>query len=47
VDTLLKEAMGQIEDRKYYEGYMNKRVILIAIACSPKGLKCEMKAIES
>jgi hypothetical protein len=41
--------MRQIEDRKYYEGYMNmnKKVILIAIACSPKGLKCEMKEIES
>jgi hypothetical protein len=47
LNTLLKEAMKQIDDRKYYEGYMNKRVILIAISCSPKGLKCEMKEIES
>jgi hypothetical protein len=38
-ETLLDEAMEQIRDRKYYEAYLNKPVILLAIAFTTQGNK--------
>ncbi|MDR0605785.1 MAG: ATP-binding protein [Bacteroidales bacterium] len=42
IDTLLQEAMTQIHDRKYYEAYLDKKVILMAIAFTGKEVKCEL-----
>jgi hypothetical protein len=44
--VLIKEAMKQIEDKKYYQPYLNKKVILIAAAYTPKEIKCEMKTLK-
>ena len=43
IDSLLKEAMSQILDRKYYEAYLDKKVVLMAIAFREKEVKCELK----
>jgi hypothetical protein len=42
IDSLLKEAMAQIRDRKYYEAYLDKKVMLMAIAFTGKKVKCEL-----
>jgi hypothetical protein len=39
--------MKQIEDKKYYQPYLNKKIILIAAAYTPKEIKCEMKTLKS
>ncbi|GHV61108.1 ATPase AAA [Bacteroidia bacterium] len=39
-DTLLNEAMQQIHDRRYYEPYIDKKVILLAVAFTGKEVKC-------
>ena len=36
VEKLLKEAMEQIDDRKYYEKYISKEVSLLALAFGDK-----------
>jgi hypothetical protein len=47
LDKLLDEAMTQIYDRKYYEAYLDRRVMLMAVAFSNKEVKCEMKMYKS
>ena len=45
--TLIKEAMKQIEDKKYYQPYLGSgKIILIAIAYTPKTIKCKMKVLD-
>jgi hypothetical protein len=46
IDKLLKEAMTQICKRKYYEAYLNTKVVLIAVAFTGKEVKCKMKRID-
>ncbi|MDR1581883.1 MAG: ATP-binding protein [Prevotellaceae bacterium] len=43
IDDLLGEAMAQINDRRYYEAYHDRQVILMAIAFTGKEVKCLMK----
>jgi hypothetical protein len=43
VDILLKEAMSQICDKKYYEAYLDRKVVLLAVAFTGKEVKCELK----
>jgi hypothetical protein len=40
IDKLLEEAMTQIRDRKYYEAYLDKKVMLMAVAFTGKEVKC-------
>jgi hypothetical protein len=42
-DKLLKEAMTQIYTHKYYEAYIDRKIMLMAIAFTNKMVKCEMK----
>jgi hypothetical protein len=44
-DTLLDEAMTQIRDRRYYEAYLDGKVMLLAIAFTGKETKCKMENV--
>jgi hypothetical protein len=41
-ETLLKEAMDQIHERKYYEKYLGE-ITLLAVAFSGSDVKCRME----
>jgi 23S rRNA pseudouridine1911/1915/1917 synthase len=45
-DVLIDEAMRQIHDRRYYETYLDRQVMLIAIAWTGKTLKCKTEISE-
>jgi hypothetical protein len=45
METLLEEAMTKIHDRKYYEAYLDKKVMLMAIAFTGKEVKCKLEKI--
>jgi hypothetical protein len=45
IDKLLKEAMDQIYDHKYYEAFLDRKVMLMAVAFRGKEVKCELKNI--
>jgi hypothetical protein len=42
-DSLLNEAMTQIRDRRYYEKYLDKKVLLLGLAFTGKEVKCRME----
>ena len=42
LEKLLKEAMSQIRDRKYYEAYAGKKIVLLAVAFSGKKTGCKI-----
>jgi hypothetical protein len=44
-ETLLKEAMQQIHDKKYYEKYLDD-IVLLAVAFSGGEVACEMEKIK-
>jgi hypothetical protein len=46
LEKLLNEAIKQIHDRKYYEAYLDKDVILMAIAFSGKEISCRIRQHE-
>jgi hypothetical protein len=48
LDKLLAAAFAQIEERRYTERYKseNKKIKALAIACSGKEVKCEIREIE-
>jgi hypothetical protein len=46
IDTLLEEAITQIHDRKYYEAYLDKKVMLLAIAFTGKKVKCKLEKVK-
>jgi hypothetical protein len=43
IDTLLNEAMKQIYDNKYYEAFLDRKVMLMAIAFTGKEVRCELR----
>jgi competence CoiA-like predicted nuclease len=45
LNTLLNEAMAQINDRKYYDKYLDHKVILMAVAFSGKEVGCRIKEL--
>jgi Holliday junction resolvase-like predicted endonuclease len=45
-ERLLNEAMKQINDRKYYEKYSDRKVILMAVAFAGKEVKCRLEELE-
>ncbi|MDR2441354.1 MAG: hypothetical protein LBE12_18490, partial [Planctomycetaceae bacterium] len=45
LDYLLDEAMAQIRNRRYYEAYLDNKVMLMAIAFTGKGVKCRMEYV--
>jgi Holliday junction resolvase-like predicted endonuclease len=45
VEQLLNEAMTQIHDRKYYEKYSDRKVILMGVAFAGKEVKCKLEII--
>jgi Holliday junction resolvase-like predicted endonuclease len=42
-ERLLNEAMKQINDRKYYEKYADRKVVLMAVAFAAKEVKCKLE----
>ena len=42
-EEMLEAAFKQIDDKKYYEAYLGKKIILLAIAFNGKSVKCEFK----
>ena len=40
---MLETALKQIDSKKYYEAYLGKKIILLAIAFNGKSVKCEFK----
>jgi hypothetical protein len=46
IDLLLNEAMDQIHERRYYNQYLGK-IILLGIAFSGKDTGCRMETIEN
>ncbi|MDR3366071.1 MAG: ATP-binding protein [Prevotellaceae bacterium] len=47
IESLLGEAMSQICDRKYYEAYLDREVMLMAVAFAGKEVKCSLKKVGS
>jgi hypothetical protein len=45
LDTLLDEAMTQIRDRRYYERYLDKKVVLMGVAFTGKETACRLENI--
>jgi len=47
LESLLKEALEQIHDRRYYEGYAgnNRRIALLAIAVAGREIECRMEEL--
>ncbi|MDR3113804.1 MAG: ATP-binding protein [Endomicrobium sp.] len=41
-EEMLVAALKQIDDKKYYEAYLGKKIILLAIAFNGKEVKCKM-----
>jgi hypothetical protein len=42
---LLNEAMTQIHNRKYYEKYSDRKVILMGVAFAEKEVKCKLEKL--
>jgi hypothetical protein len=42
---LLDEAMAQIHDRRYYEMYLDRKVMLMGVAFTGKEVKCRLESI--
>ncbi|MDR3308438.1 MAG: ATP-binding protein [Tannerella sp.] len=45
-EKLLNEAMTQIRDRRYYERYLDRKVILMAVAFAGKEVRCRLEGLE-
>jgi hypothetical protein len=45
-ERLLNEAMQQILDRKYYEKFLDRKVILMAVAFAGKEVGCRLERLE-
>ncbi|MDR0763584.1 MAG: ATP-binding protein [Bacteroidales bacterium] len=45
LDAMLSAAMEQIKDRRYYEKYLNKKVLLLAIAYTGKDVACRIEEL--
>jgi hypothetical protein len=45
-EKLLNEALTQIRDRKYYEKYLDRKVILMAVAFTGKEVRCKLEKLE-
>jgi hypothetical protein len=45
LEKLLDEAMAQIHDRKYYEAYAGKKVVLLAVAFAGREIGCRMETM--
>jgi hypothetical protein len=45
LDTLLNQAIAQIREKRYYEPFLDKKVILLGIAFSGKEVKCRIEPL--
>jgi hypothetical protein len=45
LEKLLDEAMSQIRDKKYYEAYVDKKIVLLAVAFAENEIGCRMESI--
>jgi hypothetical protein len=44
---LLDQAIAQIRDKRYYELFLDRKVILLGIAFSGKDVGCRIELIEN
>jgi hypothetical protein len=44
-DTLLKQAIAQIREKRYYEPFLDRKVILLGIAFSGKEVNCRIEQL--
>jgi hypothetical protein len=44
-DTLLKQAIAQIREKRYYEQFLDRKIILLGIAFSGKEVACRIETI--
>jgi hypothetical protein len=42
LDTLLKQAIAQIHEKRYYEPFFDRKVILLGIAFNGKDVSCRL-----
>jgi hypothetical protein len=45
LESMLETALSQIEEKKYYESYSGKKIILLAIVFNGKAVKCKMRSV--
>jgi hypothetical protein len=43
LDTLLAQAIAQIREKRYYEPFLGRKVILLGIAFSGKEVACRIE----
>ncbi|MDR1195827.1 MAG: ATP-binding protein [Endomicrobium sp.] len=46
LEEMLETALKQIDDKKYYEAYLGKTIILLAVAFNGKDVKCKFKTLD-
>jgi len=46
LEEMLEAALKQIDNKKYYEAYLGKKIILLAIAFNGKDVKCKFKKLD-
>jgi hypothetical protein len=44
-DTQIEEALSQIRDRRYYEPYINDRIVLLAVVVGGREIKCKFEPL--
>jgi Holliday junction resolvase-like predicted endonuclease len=46
-EAMLSDAMKQIKDRRYYEKYLNKKVLLLGVAFTGKDIACRIEELQA
>jgi hypothetical protein len=44
IDALLDQAIAQIREKRYYEPFLDRKVILLGIAISGKEIGCKIES---
>jgi hypothetical protein len=44
-DTQIEEALSQIRNRRYYEPYINDRIVLLAVVVGGREIKCKFEPL--
>jgi hypothetical protein len=44
-DTLLNQAMAQIHEKRYYEQFLDRKIILLGLAFNGKEVSCRIEPL--
>jgi hypothetical protein len=44
-DTLLDQAMAQIHEKRYYEQFLDRKIILLGLAFNGKEVNCRIEPL--